>query len=225
MTTPPVTNAPTVERLERLRKYHKERAIYWESMSDNMRLPTATEESRDHWAIYELIDDAFSRQSRPEAGEQAQSLALRLATLERDLKAGGHEEDSQLLRAATALLSQQPAQPQAGEWRAEAEKTLDHLARFLQRIGAPHAVDWRTWIDNAEKHIATLTPPQGMSEEEREALRRCAQFTRANSDMCRPPSGSQPELAAQMDADASILERLASRPAASEDGQTSEVTK
>jgi hypothetical protein len=45
------------------------------------------------------------------------------------------------------------------QWIAEAKLTLDRLGAFLQSIGAPHAVDWREWIGNAEKHVLALAEP------------------------------------------------------------------
>lgn len=71
-----------------------------------------------------------------------------------------------------------PAKQEQGEveyqsrWRREAEQTLDHLARFLQHVGAPHRVDWREWIDQARIVFDTLksTPaprePQAGVEED-----------------------------------------------------------
>ncbi len=57
-------------------------------------------------------------------------------------------------------------QRERDEWRVEAEKTLDHLSRFLQNIGAPHAVEWRTWIDNAEQQIAEMRGALERAEQE-----------------------------------------------------------
>lgn len=61
-----------------------------------------------------------------------------------------------------ALATQQAETPdENNQWIAEAKKTLDHLARFLYRTGAPHEVNWRDWIDSAEKHLATQQAGQG----------------------------------------------------------------
>lgn len=45
------------------------------------------------------------------------------------------------------------------QWNGEASETLGVLARFLQKIKAPHAVDWREWIGNAEKMLCIAEPP------------------------------------------------------------------
>ena len=43
------------ERLAELMRYHKERAIYFEQMSDNMRHMETYKESLPHWDVYEAL--------------------------------------------------------------------------------------------------------------------------------------------------------------------------
>ncbi|MCD1124841.1 hypothetical protein LPW36_02120 [Jinshanibacter sp. LJY008] len=52
-----------------------------------------------------------------------------------------------------ALEAEQKRNEYLESWRNEAEETLVRLAAFLQVIGIPHAVNWRDWIDNAEKKV------------------------------------------------------------------------
>lgn len=44
------------------------------------------------------------------------------------------------------------------EWCRQAKLTLEHLGGFLQKTGAPHRVDWREWIDSADKHLGLKWP-------------------------------------------------------------------
>jgi ribosomal protein L37AE/L43A len=56
------------------------------------------------------------------------------------------------------------APSESNEWIKQARRTLDRLAAFLQRIGAPHAIDWREWIHNAEVMVLALQDPAAVKQ-------------------------------------------------------------
>jgi hypothetical protein len=83
---------------------------------------------------------------------------------------------NRLFREARDLLKRPPSETPASQWEVEAQGTLERLSRFLQKIGAPYAVDWREWIDNAEKHLLakeTIEMPAPLDEKFFAALDIC----------------------------------------------------
>lgn len=79
-------------------------------------------------------------------------------------------ETGEWVRYAAPIQPRQ-APSETEEWIAEAKKTLDRLSAFLQHIGAPHAVHWRDWIDNAEKHLERQAPSDALTDEQIDDLR------------------------------------------------------
>lgn len=88
---------------------------------------------------------------------------------------------------AAALRPSQAAAVEATEderWISEAKSTLDRMASFLQKTGAPHRVDWKEWIDSADKHLGLKWPSEAARppELDNEVIERCAKVADRGAD-------------------------------------------
>jgi hypothetical protein len=113
---------------------------------------TMEQELAHHRAQDGLLEQAQKRVKalEDELAEIQRPLDAQMARLNANLTAANSRIE-ELERAAEGVAWQD-------QWIEEAQKTLRHLAAFLQVMGVPYAVSWRDWIDNAEKRLADRPP-------------------------------------------------------------------
>ena len=116
--------------------------------------------------VYKAVERILEEKSAWIAGpndEVTKSIALQAVAAAHKLIAescsicgGEYPVESALFNPPAA--AEQPLED--NRWITEAKATLDRLSAFLQKTGAPHRVDWREWIDSADKHLGLKWPSE-----------------------------------------------------------------
>jgi len=136
---------------------------------------------------------------RPARQDEHESIALALATLRRDLKDGGHEEDSQLVGRAIAALRSQPVvplsvarpQPSQGRWAIfyhdvdiPTETFVGDNAEVAARKRYVQARDhWECYLLREVADEPSASQGEAVSEEVINAAKQCAVATKLHA--CR----------------------------------------